>query len=175
MTWRFHSFMISFSPSLTSVNSSICCSESNLVKHLFHRVTGQQTVNIINWIITSADVFKGCSWAPLVPPYANQPLPSSLWASLGLSHPRCPPPSPEAAAASSCHCGSTGGCVRWCTSSAAPDRRLLIPGTQRDLPSSSLVWTESRQQRIKKYSPSGPQLIGTTSTINKGNENGTCR
>lgn len=169
MTWRFHSFMISFSPSLTSVNSSICCSESNLVKHLFHRV------NIINWIITSAHIFKGCSWALLVPPLANQPLRSSLWASLGLSHPRCPPPSPGAGAASSCHCGSTGGCVRWYMSFAAPDRRPPIPGTQKDSPSSSLVWTESRQQRIKKCSPFGPQLIGTTSTIIKDNENGTCR
>lgn len=40
------------------------------------------------------------------------PWRSSLSASLGPSRPRCPRPSPEAAAAHSCRCGSRGGCVR---------------------------------------------------------------
>lgn len=30
MTWRFQSFITSFSPSLTSVNSSICCKSQNV-------------------------------------------------------------------------------------------------------------------------------------------------
>lgn len=120
MTCRFHSFMISFSPSLTSVNSSICCSEKQ---------TNQNNSSISRTGPMAAARRRG-----------NRPWPSSPSASRGPSRPRCPPPSPAAAAARSCRCGSTAGCVRWCRSSAAPGRRPPTPGTRRGWPWSSLVW-----------------------------------
>lgn len=40
------------------------------------------------------------------------PWPSSPGAIRDLAHPRCPNPSPGAAGACSCHCGSIDGCVR---------------------------------------------------------------
>ena len=144
MTWRFHSFMISFSPSLTSVKSSICCSESREIRlqtesnHFL--CLSKQSKKSRKFILT-----RSFNRAAVNPPWR-----SSLWASPGPSHPRCPPPSPAAGAARSCRCGSKGGCVRWCTSSAAPDRRPQTPETQTDSPSSSWVWTERVGRLVRK-------------------------